>query len=223
MEFNDLQVIWNSQHDQPMYGVNEEGLHNTLRSKSKRFRRLIFWQYFQTFCSCTFMMMAIAGLLLLNASGVLGRIGSSRALLGWEITALAFALVCWLQFGLSHLVVHRHQKKQEKRYTTSLRDDLDKEINRTRYQIKTRSHIMLGFIPPYVGTALWIIVVFGLFGILSWTLIPVVVVMVAALIIESRSQRRFVEREIAPRLLELETLLEKLTAPQHEATELVGK
>ena len=96
MEFNDLQVIWNSQHDQPMYGVNEEGLHNTLRSKSKRFRRLIFWQYFQTFCSCTFMMMAIAGLLLLNASGVLGRIGSSRALLGWEITALAFALVCWL-------------------------------------------------------------------------------------------------------------------------------
>ena len=220
MEFEDLQVIWNSQHDEPLYGVNEEGLHNTLRNKSKQFRRVIFWQHLQTFCGCTIAITAIAGLLLLNAFGVLGNIGSSRALYGWELAALLVALICWLQFGLSVYLGNRQQKNREKHDTTSLRDDLDKEINRTKYQINTRAHIMLGFAPPYLGSSLWIIIVFGISGISYWAMLPIVLVMASALIIESRCQRRFVEREIVPRLRELETLREKLNAPQTEVDEL---
>jgi hypothetical protein len=223
MEFEDIQVIWNSEHDEPLYGVNEEGLHNTLINKSKQFRRVIFWQTFQTFCGCTIAITAIAGLILLNAFGVLGDIGSSRALYGWEIAALLVALLCWLQFGLSVYLGNRQQKKNgEKHDTTSLRDDLDKEINCTKYQINTRSQIMLGFVPPYIGSTLLIIIVFGVSGISYWAIVPVVVVMATALIIESRCQRRFVEQKITPILHELETLREKLTAPQHEATALVG-
>jgi hypothetical protein len=223
MEFEDLQVIWNSQHDEPLYGVNEEGLHNTLRNKSKQFRRVIFWQHLQTFCGCTIAITAIAGLLLLNAFGVLGNIGSSRALYGWELAALLVALICWLQFGLSVYLGNRQQKNREKHDTTSLRDDLDKEINRTKYQINTRAHIMLGFAPPYLGSSLWIIIVFGISGISYWAMLPVVLVMATALIIESRCQQRFVEREIVPRLRELETLREKLTtAPNPESVSQGG-
>ncbi|MDE0863214.1 MAG: hypothetical protein OSA98_05460 [Rubripirellula sp.] len=148
--------------------MNEEGLHNTLRSKSKRFRRLIFWQHLQTYGSSTIAVIMIAGLLLVNASGVLGRIGSSRALHGWEIAALLFALVCWLQFAFSTYLGHRQQKKREQHNSTSLRDDLDKEIKRTQYQIKTRSHILLGFIPPYFGAGLFICIVFGVTGVSAW-------------------------------------------------------
>ncbi len=220
MEFEDIQIIWNSQHDQPLYGVNEEGLHNALRNKSKRFRRVIFWQHFQTFCSCTVAITAIAGLFLLNESGVLGNIGSSRALYGWEIAALLVALLCWLQFGLSVYLGNKQQKNRENQDTTSLRDDLDKEINRTKYQINTRAYIMLGFVPPYLGSSLLVIIVFGISGISYWAMLPVVLVMATALIIESRCQRRFVEREIVPRLRELETLREKLNAPQTEVDEL---
>ena len=220
MEFEDIQIIWNSQHDQPLYGVNEEGLHNALRNKSKRFRRVIFWQHFQTFCSCTVAITAIAGLFLLNESGVLGNIGSSRALYGWEIATLLVALLCWLQFGLSVYLGNKQQKNLENHDATSLRDDLDKEINRTQYQINTRAHIMLGFVPPYLGSSLWIIIVFGISGISYWAMLPIVLVMASALIIESRCQRRFVEREIVPRLRELETLREKLNAPQTEVDEL---
>lgn len=219
MEFEDLQVIWNSQHDEPLYGVNEEGLHNTLRNKSKQFRRVIFWQHFQTFCSCTIAITAITGLFLLNTFGVLGHIGSSRALHGWEIVALLVALLCWLHFGLSVYLGNRQQKKLEKYQTTSLRDDLDKEIDRTKYQINTRAQIMLGFVPPYIGSTLFIIIVFGISGILYWAIVPVVVVMFTAFIVESRSQRRFVKQEITPRLRELETLREKLTVSQQEMPE----
>ncbi|MDA7864850.1 hypothetical protein N9B24_01865 [bacterium] len=219
MEFEDLQVIWNTQHDEPLYGVNEEGLHNTLRNKSKQFRRVIFLQHFQTFCGCTIAITSIVGLFLLNASGVLGNIGSSRALYGWEIAALLVALLCWLQFGLSVYLGNRQQRNREKYDTTSLLDDLEQEIDRTKYQIKARSHIMLGFVPPYFGSTLWIIIVFGISGISNWVIVPVIVVMATALIIESRCQRRFLEQEIAPRLSELETLREKLTAPQQENSE----
>ena len=220
MEFEDIQIIWNSQHDQPLYGVNEEGLHNALRNKSKRFRRVIFWQHFQTFCGCTISITAIVGLFLLNSCGVLGNIGSSRALYGWEIATLLVALLCWLQFGLSVYLGNKQQKNLEKHDATSLRDDLDKEINRTQYQINTRAHIMLGFVPPYLGSSLWIIIVFGISGISYWAMLPIVLVMATALIIESRCQQRFVEREIVPRLRELETLREKLNAPQTEVDEL---
>ena len=220
MEFEDIQIIWNSQHDQPLYGVNEEGLHNALRNKSKRFRRVIFWQHFQTFCGCTISITAIVGLFLLNSCGVLGNIGSSRALYGWEIATLLVALLCWLQFGLSVYLGNKQQKNLENHDATSLRDDLDKEINRTQYQINTRAHIMLGFVPPYLGSSLWIIIVFGISGISYWAMLPVVLVMATALIIESRCQQRFVEREIVPRLRELETLREKLNAPQTEVNEL---
>jgi hypothetical protein len=218
MEFEDLQVIWDSQKDEPLYGVNEEGLHNTLRNNSKRFRRVIFWQHLQTFCGCTIAITAIVGLLLLNASGLLGVIGSSRALHGWEIAASLLSLLCWLQFALSVYLGNRQQKIQEKHDSRSLRDDLDKDIIRTRYQIRTRSHIMLGFVPPYFGSTLWIIVVFGVSGISPWAMVPVIVAMITALVIESRCQRRFVEQQITPRLHELETLREKLTtAPGSEA------
>ena len=219
MEFEDIQIIWNSQHDQPLYGVNEEGLHNALRNKSKRFRRVIFWQHFQTFCGCTISITAIVGLFLLNSCGVLGNIGSSRALYGWEIATLLVALLCWLQFGLSVYLGNKQQKNLEKHDATSLRDDLDKEINRTQYQINTRAHIMLGFVPPYLGSSLWIIIVFGISGISYWAMLPVVLVMATALIIESRCQQRFVEREIVPRLRELETLRDKLNTPQTEVNE----
>ena len=211
MQFEDLQIIWNSQKNQTFYGVNEKGLHNLLRRKSKRFRRLIFRQHLQTYGSTSVMLVAGSGLLFLNGSGVLERLDSCRVLFGREFVALLVALVCWLQFAFSVYLDNRRQKEREQCESTSLRDDLDKEINQIKYQIKTRSHIMLGFIPPYFGSALWISVVFGVTGISDWALIPIVVVLIIALVFESRCQRRFLEREIVPVLAELETLREKLS------------
>ncbi|MDE0865814.1 MAG: hypothetical protein OSA98_18670 [Rubripirellula sp.] len=213
MEFEDIQVVWNSQHDKPLYCVDEVGLHKILRSKSQRFRRLIYWQRLQTYGSSLLVLMLIAAILLVNYFGLLGKIGSSRALAGWEILALLVATVGWLQFSLSVYFGQKQQKNREQSETQSLLDDLDREIKHTAYQIGTRKNILMGFIPPYVGAGLFMLVVFGVAGVSRWILIPVIGGLILGLIIESRSQRRLVDREMLPRLCELETLREKLTDP----------
>ncbi len=215
MEFEDMQVVWNSQHDKPLYGVDEVGLHKILRSKSQRFHRLIYWQHIQTYGSSAFMLMAIAAILLANVSGLLGKVDSLRALAGWEIVALLVAMVAWLQFSLSVYLGQKQQKSRERSDTQSLLEDLDREIKHTTYQIRTRKHILMGFIPPYFGTGLFISIVFGVTGVSNWILSPVIVGLILGLILESRSQRRLIEREMVPRLNELETLRDKLADPQH--------
>jgi len=213
MEFEDIQVVWNSQHDKPLYGVDEVGLHKILRSKSQRFRRLIYWQQLQTYGSSLLFLMLIAAILLVNYFGLLGKIGSSRALAGWEILALLVATVGWLQFSLSVYFGQKQQKNREQSDTQSLLDDLDREIKHTTYQIRTRKNLLMGFIPPYIGTGLFLLVVFGVTGVSKWILIPVIPGLIFALVTESRSQRRLVDREMVPRLRDLETLREKLTDP----------
>ena len=215
MEFEDIQVVWNSQHDKPLYGVDEVGLHKILRSKSQRFHRLIYWQHIQTYGSSALVLVLIAAILLVNYFGLLGKVGSSRALAGWEIVALLVAMVAWLQFSLSVYFGQKQQKNRERSDTQSLLEDLDREIKHTTYQIRTRKHIVMGFIPPYFGTGLFISIVFGVTGVSNWILSPVIVGLILGLIIESRSQRRLIEREMVPRLSELETLRDKLTDPQH--------
>jgi len=214
MEFEDIQVVWNSQHDKPLYGVDEVGLHKILRSKSQRFRRLIYWQQLQTYGSSLLVLMLIAAILLVNYFGLLGKIGSSRALAGWEILALLVATVGWLQFSLSVYFGQKQQKNREQSDTQSLLDDLDREIKHTAYQIRTRKNILMGFIPPYIGTGLFILVVFGVAGVSRWILIPVISGLIFALVTESRSQRRLVDREMLTRLRDMETLREKLTDPR---------
>lgn len=215
MEFEDMQVVWNSQHDKPLYGVDEVGLHKILRSKSQRFHRLIYWQHIQTYGSSALVLVLIAAILLVNYFGLLGKVGSSRALAGWEIVALLVAMVAWLQFSLSVYFGQKQHKNRERSDTQSLLEDLDREIKHTTYQIRTRKHILMGFIPPYLGSGLFISIVFGVTGVSNWMLSAVIGGLILGLIIESRSQRRLIEREMVPRLSELETLRDKLADPQH--------
>ena len=215
MQFEDIQVVWNSQHDQPLYGVDEAGLHRILRSKSQRFRRLIYWQHIQTYGSSLFMITVIAAILIANYFAVLGKVGSLRALAGWEILALLVAMVTWLHFSLAVFLGQKMQKTREQGNTKSLREDLDREINRTTYEIRTRKNPIMGFMPPYFGTALFILVVFGVTGVSRWILVPLISGMIIALLAESRSQRRLAEQEMTHRLRELEILREKLADQQH--------
>ena len=41
MEFEEMQVIWNSQDEEPLYALNEAGLRAILRDKSRRFGPVI--------------------------------------------------------------------------------------------------------------------------------------------------------------------------------------
>ncbi|MCP4890540.1 hypothetical protein N9D23_06070 [Rubripirellula sp.] len=213
MQFEDLQVIWNSQRDRPLYGFDEAGLQQILRGNRQRFQRFLFWQHVQTYGSTLFMLTLIGAILIANFTGVPDKIDSLRALAGWEVVALLVAMVCWLQFSLSVYLGQKMRKRREQSTTHSLREDLDKEICHTMYEIKARRNPLLGFIPPYAGVGLFLLVVFGVTGVSTWLLAFFLVVMVITLVIESRSQRRLAERDMTHRLRDLEILREKLVDP----------
>lgn len=88
-----------------------------------------------------------------------------RALAGWEGVALLVAMVSWLQFSLSVYLGQKTRKRREQSTPQSLREDLDKEIYHTMYEIEAWRNPLIGFIPSYAGVGLFLLVVFGVTGV----------------------------------------------------------
>ena len=211
MNFDDLKVIWDSQNVEPHYAVNKEGLHSVLRTKSEKLRKLIWWQEIQTYGSSTFMVGIISALLIVHWAGLISETSTKwGGLAQWDVLALVIAAAGWLYFGGSIYLKRKNQKRRAAEYTSSLRDELERDIEQVDYEINSRKHLVRGFIPPYTGGILFIWVVFRASGIPDWPIIPFIIFMIGALVFESRSQQSLVDRELVPRKQDLESLREKL-------------
>lgn len=210
MDFEEMKVIWDSQNQAPIYGVNEAELHTILRTKSRKFGRLVFWQVFASYGSTVATVTSILLVLLANSFGVLSEVATLSALTGWDIVALLVAACAWIHFSVAIYLGQKRQKYRESRFTSSLRGDLDRDIAQTEFQIRKREKVLLGFIPPYVGSTLMALVMFRISGLSEWLVVPLSILMIVCLLNETRSQKRLVERKMLPRKLELENLREKL-------------
>ena len=206
MNFEDLKVIWDSQADAPMYAVNEEGLHALLRQNTAHFTRRMRWQRLQTYLASLMVVGPISFLLIAHFGGL------NPLATTWNAVALFTAAAAWLYFGGRVFVGRKRQAERERHFTSSLRDEIDRDIAQVTYQIDTRKQIMLSFIPPHVGSLLLVSVVFRLSSFAWWAIVPVLVVLLVNLVLESRSQQRLVDRELIPRQRELESLRDKLAS-----------
>jgi len=215
MNFDDMKVIWDSQNVEPHYAVNEKGLHALLRTKSEKLRKLIWWQEIQTYGSSTFMVGIISALLIIHWTGLINQVSTKWVgLTQWDVVALILAAAGWLYFGSSIYLNRKQQQRRAAEYTSSLRDELERDIEQVDYEITSRKHIVRGFIPPYTGGILFIWVFFRVSGLPDWPIIPFIVFMIGALVFESRSQQTLVDRELVPRKLDLESLREKLNSAE---------
>ena len=88
MEFEDMKVIWDSQEKAPLYAMNEEGLHDLLRGKGRKFRRLIFWQQWQSYLSSIFVVLVIFAILGAHFLGAFNEPGELAPTTGWDVMAL---------------------------------------------------------------------------------------------------------------------------------------
>ena len=208
MKFEDMKVIWDSQNEEPLYAVDEGGLHQMLREKAQAFKRLVFWQEAQTYGSSLFVVVMITAALIAYFTGLLERMKGVE-LQAWHAVALFVGVACWAQFGLNVYFARRRQKEREARFSESLRDEIDRDLERVEFEIATRKHLARGFVPPHVGAFLFNWVIFRATGV-EWMMIPLVAVMVAGFLFELRCQRRLVRNKLIPRKEELETLRDKL-------------
>ena len=133
----------------------------------------------------------------------------------WDSLTLLLAASGWLYFGGKIYVGRKKQEQRERKFTSSLRDELDRDIAQVEYQISSRKHIVLGFIPPYAGAILFMWVVFRMAGVTEWAVVPLTAAMIGGLVLESRSQQRLVDHKLAPRKEELESLRDKLVAKEN--------
>ena len=215
MEFEDMKIIWDSQKEAPLYALNEEGLHNILRAKTRKFKRLIWWQEWLSYGS-TFFVLAVISFFL--TFGILSQFGLVKELPNvgvWDALALLVAAACWVQFSFNIYSGKKRQLEREQKFSNSLLDDLDRDIDQANYQIDKRKHMINVFIPPYAGALLFLFVMFRVGGNPVWLILPAIGVMIIAMIFEIWTQKRLVRRKIQPHKQELEILRDKLTNPEN--------
>ena len=206
MNFENLKVIWDSQADAPMYAVNEEGLHAVLRQNTAHFTRRMRRQRLQTYLASLMVIGPISFLLIVHF-GWLNPLATT-----WDVLALFMAAAAWLYFGGRVFVGRKRQAERERHFTSSLLYEIDRDIAQVTYQIDARKQVILSFIPPHVGSLLLVSVAFRVASFAWWAIVPVLVVLLVNLVLESRSERGLVDRELIPRQRELKLLRDKLAS-----------
>ncbi len=205
MNFDDLKLVWDSQNEEPHYAIDEAGLHAILRQKSQTLKKLIFWQEAQTYGSSLFILLAMAAV----SVGLIFDVFRHPAT-ATDYSVLAIGATGWLYFAGKVYFSRRQQRQRTARFTESIRDELERDLEQLDYEIDGRQDLVSGFIPPYVGGILFMWVFFRAMGAPEWMILPMIVAMIIGLVVETGSQRRLVERDLEPRREELESLRKKL-------------
>ncbi|MBN8822295.1 MULTISPECIES: hypothetical protein [unclassified Spirosoma] len=121
MEFDELQKIWDSQNQRPMYMINEDALHNRIHTKKAKASHI-------TNASEWLLMVVNAG-----AGCVLFGLTASKA----GSTIFMYLLAGWMLITALAVLVSRIRRLQrENRFDRSLVGELDHAIAMTTYQVR---------------------------------------------------------------------------------------
>jgi hypothetical protein len=207
MEFEELQVIWNTQDLQPLYMINEMAVQAAMWRQRQASRRSWFRWNIVTGCVAAGMSV-IAGLLVLRLFG-------DPARFTWQVNArLVVAGALLLCFVAILANAWLKEKQREGPFSGSLREELDRSIAHIEYQIRSgggRTACMMA-IPLFVGVSLvlWALDDVNVIGSSPQLLVVLVLVMLSGFPVEIWRHHRRVTRDLLPRMHALESLRAKL-------------
>ena len=151
MEFEELQQIWDSQNNQPLYVINEKALHNRILSKKKQ----------------AYHITNFTELLLIIVNSGTGCFILGMNLFQKSENIFMYLLAAWM-FGtaLYSWMSRIRRTKESNRFDRSMRGDLDHAVSIATYQVRL-SQIMRWNILPIgaliilgvweVGKTLWMV------------------------------------------------------------------
>ena len=143
MEFEELQKIWDTQNNEPLYAINEKTLHNRILSKKKQ------------------------GLHITNTSELLSIIvnaGAGCFIFGvnffkYSGNIFMYLLSAWMIVCALYLLVSRlHRIKANQKFDRSISGDLNHAISVATYQVRLSQMMRWNLLP--VGT----LIVLGVWG-----------------------------------------------------------
>jgi len=210
MNFEELQVIWNTQDQRPLYAIDETAVQTELWRQRQTLRRTWFrWNILPAYVAGGLLGAMIALNLLLvafDASNAIAR----RAVALWIAAGVAL-----LYFVAATLRDRQQERRREEASTGSLREELERGIARLEYEIRAGGGVSGPWraIPLFVAASLAMWAVADIMGWSLWLPASVGPLMLLGLPVELWRHHRRVTRDLRPRLQSLQALRAKLTNP----------
>lgn len=150
MEFDEIRKIWDSQNNEPIYGINEKALHNRILSKKKKVHHIA--SFSEIF--------AIIAYIAAGSMILLKNLSHPKA------SIIFYFLSVWMLVSALYLVVSMVRRmKAAHRFDRSMRGDLDHAISVAAYQVRLSGLIRWNTLPIAIlvvvgvlesGKSIWI-------------------------------------------------------------------
>jgi hypothetical protein len=126
MEFDELQKIWDTQNNQPLYVINEQALHNRIVAKKRQVIKIA----------------VITEWILIIANTASGLFVLQQNYTGRRGLVFVYLLAAWLLGTALYVLVNRIRRmREQKQFHRSLSGDLQHALAAASYQVRI-SHIM---------------------------------------------------------------------------------
>ncbi len=216
MELSEIKVIWDTQNQEPLYGVNEAALHSVIQRRNHETNRCLarcFATEITVGLFCFVLMIVYAAVLAAGGQGWLVKPwGKLVAPSSWDYLGLLAAAAIWFYYAAYMLGARKRQQRQVEVFDSTLRGDLDRALSQTEFQIKMiRDNAWRGLAPIWLAAIIWMIVLFHLKGAASWVYLLMIGVSIIALGVVIWKKEALIRGRFLPRQQELESLRAKLT------------
>jgi hypothetical protein len=162
MEFDELQKIWDTQNNQPLYAINEEVLHNRIQSKMRQGYHITNY----------------SELLLIIVNLGTGSFVLALNLFKQPVNISMYLLAAWmLATALYSLVSRVRRIKGDHRFDRSMQGDLSHAISLASYQVRLSQIMRWNMLPVGLftllglledGKAIWIAGLVLIFFVFTW-------------------------------------------------------
>lgn len=202
MDFEEMKIIWDAQNDQPLYAIDQQALHASVKRRGVCIEKSL--GVFE------FVMIGV----LLSVGLILAgkRIFSGEELQTYQYIASALMVVAAICPAAYLLFRRRQRKKQEQQYEPTLLGDLNKSLSQVNSQISRMNTFHFWYVAPmalivwlnFVARGLSFAEYFDSRRLWAWPLfLAGLVLCYGAIWLEMRIAHR-------PRKRDLESLREKL-------------
>ncbi len=190
-EFEEMQIVWDRQNDQKLYAINEAALHTQIKRKSQSIERKL----------------ALVELIMIAVNFIVGVILLIDSIRDGD-QRLIFLFPA-LYLGYSAFAIFRRvaRRKEEVHFEPTMLGDLDKAIWRINYLIRQGRWMMAWYLLPLMLA----FTVFALINDRVWWALALILVVTPATYLAGRWETG---KFYLPKKRDLESLREKLTAPE---------
>jgi amino acid transporter len=141
MEFEDLQNIWDTQNDRPVFSMNDSRLAVGLYQQREHSRRRVFRQQFAPiYFTVPLLAVFSAFIFLAFFAKTVTRMRSTDPLMSvWDGVALAIAVVAALTAIVSMHVERKKHERLQNVFAPSLREELEQGISQLDFELSLHS------------------------------------------------------------------------------------